>query len=242
MNSVISQPMYLPWCGLFEQIRLCDVFVYYNDVQFSKGSFTNRVQIKANNREGIEWLTIPLTNLKLGININQLLINQKIDWKNGHRLLLEQNYYGAPFYSEMKKLVEELLAYETESLSEFAIKSMEIILRYFELDKNKSFFKSSDLNISGKSSQRVLDIVTHFKCNKYVTGHGASKYLDHYLFEKKGIEVEYIDYRKNVYPQMNGPFTPYVSIIDLIANTGKNGIDYINSSTVNWKKFITVNS
>ena len=43
---VISQPMLFPWVGMFEQIRLADVYVHYTDVQFSKGSFVNRVQIK----------------------------------------------------------------------------------------------------------------------------------------------------------------------------------------------------
>ena len=46
MKVVISQPMLFPWVGMLEQIMLADVFVHYADVQFSKGSFTNRVQIK----------------------------------------------------------------------------------------------------------------------------------------------------------------------------------------------------
>ena len=75
MKAVISQPMYFPWVGMFEQVRLCDIFVYYNDVQFSKGSFTNRVQIKAPNNEGFKWLTVPLKDLKLGSLINKTYIN-----------------------------------------------------------------------------------------------------------------------------------------------------------------------
>ena len=49
MNIVISQPMYFPWMGFFQQIAIADVFIFYSDVQFSKGSFTNRVQIKTSN-------------------------------------------------------------------------------------------------------------------------------------------------------------------------------------------------
>ena len=47
---VISQPMLFPWVGMFEQVALADVFVHYDDVQFSKGSFTNRVQLKTARR------------------------------------------------------------------------------------------------------------------------------------------------------------------------------------------------
>ena len=38
MNVVISQSMYFPWVGMLEQIRLADVFVFYDDVQFSKAA------------------------------------------------------------------------------------------------------------------------------------------------------------------------------------------------------------
>ena len=44
---VISQPMLFPWIGIFEQIKLSDVYVHYDDAQLPQGrSFINRVQIK----------------------------------------------------------------------------------------------------------------------------------------------------------------------------------------------------
>ncbi|NBX37756.1 MAG: hypothetical protein EBR10_11170, partial [Planctomycetes bacterium] len=46
MRIVISQSMYFPWVGFLEQMSLADIFVVYDDVQFSKGSFTSRVQAK----------------------------------------------------------------------------------------------------------------------------------------------------------------------------------------------------
>ena len=48
---VISQPMYFPWVGFLSQISMASTIIWLDDVQFSKGSFTNRVQIKnSNNR------------------------------------------------------------------------------------------------------------------------------------------------------------------------------------------------
>ena len=44
---VVSQPMFLPWVGLFEQVRLADVFIHYDDVQLPQGgNFMSRVQLK----------------------------------------------------------------------------------------------------------------------------------------------------------------------------------------------------
>jgi len=237
MKIVISQPMYFPWYGMFEQIRLSDVLVYYDDVQFSKGSFTNRVQIKADNAEGFKWLSLPLDKLKLGDNINDVRIDQKKNWKKEHLDLLKNNYGNAPFYPEMIQIVNSLFDYNTDNLSEFTIQSMKLVLAYFGMDRKLTVARSAELNIPGKSTQRVFDIVKHFNCNTYITGHGAKNYFDHLLFENNNIDVQYIDYKKNEYPQLFGKFNPYVSILDLIANTGKEGIKYINSTTVNWKTF-----
>ena len=60
----ISQPMYFPWAGMLEQMRLADVWVHLDDAQFSKGGFFNRVQIKTD--QGTPWLTVPLAESKLG--------------------------------------------------------------------------------------------------------------------------------------------------------------------------------
>ena len=39
---VISQPMYFPWVGFLSQISMASTIIWLDDVQFSKGSFTNR--------------------------------------------------------------------------------------------------------------------------------------------------------------------------------------------------------
>jgi hypothetical protein len=72
----------------------------------------------------------------------------------------------------------------------------------------------------------------------YLTGMGALRYLNFDLFENAGIKVEFIDYAKTSYPQLNNNFNPYVSILDLITNTGKHGTKYMNSQPVYYKEFI----
>ena len=100
------------------------------------------------------------------------------------------------------------------------------------------FFTSSQLGIGGKSSQRLFDISANFGADVYITGMGALRYMDFDLFDKGGITVEFMDYAKTPYPQINGDFNPHVSILDLIANTGKDGIKYMDSNTMKYDKFI----
>jgi hypothetical protein len=97
---------------------------------------------------------------------------------------------------------------------------------------------SNALGIDGASSSRVLDIVLALGGRRYITGHGARNYLDHGLFEEAGVRVEYMDYQRLPYPQQHGQFTPYVSVLDLIANCGPEGRKFICSGSVYWKEFI----
>lgn len=236
MKVVISQPMFFPWVGMFEQIRLSDIYVHYTDVQFSKGSFTNRVQIKT--AQGTTWLTVPLTGPRLGQAINEVRINEASDWRGKHLGLLGQAYADAPYCEDMLGLVRQTYYSRFETIDELSICSMNAVLDYFGMADGTRFFSSPLLQVSGRSSQRVLDIVRAVGGDLYITGHGAKNYLDHELFEQHGIRVEYMAYRKTPYPQLHGEFTPYVSILDLIANTGKNGIDRIHSGTAYWKDCI----
>ena len=69
----VHQPNILPWVGYFQKLMNSDTFIFLDDVQFSKGSYTNRVQININGEA--KWLTIPVSS-SLGALINSIEINQ----------------------------------------------------------------------------------------------------------------------------------------------------------------------
>jgi len=230
----ISQPMFFPWIGIFEQIRLCDIFVHYDDVQFPHGrSFMSRVQIKTH--DGIKWLTIPVKRKKQQL-MREVLIDYATNWESKHLKTLEYSYRRAPFVDDMIAIVEGVYSQNMLSLSELNICGIEKIAEYFNL--NVTFLISSNLGTNTHSSEKLLDICLLVNADSYITGHGAKNYLDHELFEQNQIHVEYMDYKRSPYQQLHGAFDPHVSILDLIANRGKSGIQYIHSKTKSWKDVI----
>ncbi len=234
-KAVISQSMYFPWVGLLEQVRLADIFVHYDDVPLARG-FYNRVQIK--NSNGVQWMTIPLRNWERGQLISEVLVDENRDWKKKHIETLRHAYRKSPFFSEMMDLVEEVFSKNGKTLAEVSRESISALCRYFNLNEKTKFINSNDLKIAGASTQRLNDICLFLDANIYITGHGAKNYLDHEIFERSNIRVEYMNYQKIVYPQLHGDFTPYVSGLDLVANCGREGIKYIISDSIDWKKFI----
>jgi len=236
VNIVISQPMFFPWVGMFEQIRLADVYVHYSDVPFSKGSFVNRVQVKT--AHGIVWMTVPLSKQQLGQPICEVRINYQKDWRHKHRELLRQAYARTPYQDDVLQIVDSVCSEPHATLDELSKASIAAVCGYLGLEESRRFLDIRELDVGGGSSQRVLDTVLALDGDTYTTGLGARNYLDHELFEAANVRVNYMDYRKTPYPQMHGEFTPYVSILDLIANTGGESGDYIHSESIYWKEFL----
>lgn len=227
--------MYFPWVGLLEQMRLAKLYVRYDDVQFSKGSFTNRVQIKG--ALGSQWLTVPLKKFSSGATIDAIEIDSAQNWQSKHLAALTQAYSHAAYFQEMRNLVEFVFDQSHRNIGDLAYASQMHLLAYFDLNPTLQALDVKSLGILGQSSQRVLGVVRHLGGNEYITGHGASKYLDNALFEQSGVDVQYMQYQKNSYPQLHGDFTPYVSALDLVANCGKQGASYIRSTTCSWRQF-----
>lgn len=232
VTVVITQPMYFPWVGMLEQMRIADVLVYLDDAQFSKGGLFNRVKIKS--PRGLNWLTVPLARQKLGSRINQMIPAGQ-EWRERHLDTLGQAYSEAPHAEAMLELANSVLTTNTGTLADLSASSMDALAEYFDVGRPERV-RSSDMRTEGSGSERVLSICKSLKASRYVTGHGAANYLDHESFEAAGISVEYMDYEMREYHQLHGDFTPFVSALDLVANQGTTGGEIIAPRTVSWKE------
>ncbi len=232
---VISQPMYFPWCGLIDQIRLADVYVHYDDVQLSRG-FYNRVQVKT--PQGTTMITVPLSNKHRDQKINESIISYESDWVSKHRSILINSYRKTAFLGDAIDLFDSVHSNRFETLSDLGIASIKALVSYFKLDGDVLFLDSSSLGIQGVSSKRLLDITKVLGGNRYLTGHGALNYLNHDLFEKSGVEVHYMNYSLREYAQVFGTYTPYVSALDAVAHLGSAAKNILQSTHLNWRDAI----
>lgn len=226
--------MFLPWVGLFEQVRLSDVFIHYDDVQLPQGrSFMSRVQIKSAN--GVSWLTVPIDHARSGKLLNEVVLVKSEEWRDKHLRTIRHAYARRPYFNLMFELVEKIYSRPTDHLAEFNINAIERIAEWLGLAPR--FIRSSAMGVTGASTERLVALCEAVDCDVYVSGHGALNYLDHQQFEDKNISVRYMDYRKVPYEQGQSEFTPYVSILDAIANCGERARDLLCSEGVYWRDF-----
>jgi hypothetical protein len=231
---VISQPLLFPWAGHFELMSVADIYVHLVDVQFADKSFTNRIQFKQ--AAGSTWMTIPIRDRAARKLICDI---EAIDepWRRKHRELVRHSLSKAPHLGDALALFDK--AYAAPRIVDLLIDSVESTAEYLGTSDRRKAVRSDALGVTTSGSQRILDIVRRLGGTRYVTAHGAANYLDHEAFECAGIAVEYIEYSKTPYPQLHGAFTPYVSVLDLVANAGNGARLAISPKLIPWRQFLS---
>src|SRR3954469_16903743 len=98
MKVVVLQSNYVPWKGYFDLIHDADLFVFYDEVKYTKNDWRNRNKIFTTN--GVQWLTIPISKDAVKQKISQVEIKDN-GWQELHYKSLFFGYKSAPFFNQL---------------------------------------------------------------------------------------------------------------------------------------------
>lgn len=222
---VVLQPGYLPWLGFFDQLERADTFVFYDDVAFDKNGWRNRNRIKT--AGGPLWLTVPVVTAgRASQPILEVVIDNGRPWARKHVRSIREAYARAPHAGRYLDPLAALLERPWERLVDLDLALIDAMAGWLGLS-GKRLLRSSALGVTGERSERLLNLCRHVGADTYLSGSAARDYLDVGLFEAAGIRVTWQDYRHPEYPQLHGPFIPYLSALDLILNLGPDSLDIV---------------
>lgn len=217
MRVAILQSNYIPWKGYFDIIGSVDLFIFHDDLQYTKGDWRNRNKIKT--PKGPEWLTVPC-----GTSEHRLICDVELastDWQRKHWNLIQTHYLKTPFFKQYRAFFEEIyLGRPWANLSEmnqYVIKAISIEL----LGIAVKFDDSRRYDLKSAKANRVIELLKKSGATTYLSGPAAKSYLDESAFATEGICLEWMSYADYPeYPQLHPPFDHGVSILDLLFNTG----------------------
>ena len=216
MTVSILQSNYIPWKGYFDIIAKSDVFVIYDEVQYTRRDWRNRNLIKTSN--GLKWLTIPV----LQDNYYQKICETKIlhgNWIKKHRSTIQMNYSKAPYFNDYKDIFFEVYDISLNNLSELNKLFIEKVCAVLSIETK--IIDSRELNLEGDKVGRLVDACRKLNATNYLSGPAAKNYINEGLFHQNKIKLEWMDYSNyKEYNQLYPPFEHGVSVIDLIFNEG----------------------
>jgi hypothetical protein len=225
----IIQSSYIPWRGYFDFIDSVDLFIIYDCVQYSTGSWRNRNQIKS--PTGLKWITVPV-NKKITLPIEQVLIaKHEKPWQVSHRSMLRANLEAAPFFKVAIQIWDEAVSANDLTISNLNVRLTKGICAY--LDITTPIVMSRDFNACGEKTERLIGILEKVGATVYLSGPTAQGYIDEALFRQHGIGLEFKSNDYPPYPQLWGEFIGTVTVLDLIANCGPDSRKYLKSRTAN---------
>ena len=219
----ILQSNYIPWKGYFDIISKVDLFVFHDDLQYTKGDWRNRNRILTPN--GPLWLTIPC-----GSNLKRLICEVELNdhsWQKKHWATIENNYRKAPYFNKYKDFFKSFYFDQNWATLSEANQSLIKSISKELLGLSTKFEDSRKYNLENSKAERVIELLVKTDADYYLSGPAAKDYLIPEMFKAQNIQLEYMDYSNyKEYQQLHDPFEHAVSIIDLVFNVGDEMNDY----------------
>jgi hypothetical protein len=217
----ILQPSYLPWIGYFEQIQSVDIFVFLDDVQYTR-DWRNRNRIKTST--GPQWLTVPVHASDAGgiLPVSHVRICRDRHWPAKHQRALRQHYGACPWFKPYSPGLFALLQQPWSLLCELNIAVIRWMCECFGIATPMA--RASELRLPADckrgKNEHLIAIMTALGATRFYEGAAGRNYIDAGLFASHGLEVVFQNHIPRPYPQRYGSFVSHLSAIDLLFNCG----------------------
>ncbi|MGE5893560.1 MAG: WbqC family protein [bacterium] len=219
----ILQPGYLPWLGFFEQMYRSDVFVYLDDVQYTKNDWRNRNRIKT--QTGVQWLTVPVS-FRFGQEIREAKIDNSNLWSKKHLQSLKTWYGKSSFFKKYIEELDGLFRQRWDYLIDLDIQLVKWLMD--KLGLTTKTVLSSEIPVQTEDRQlRLIEICKTLESHYLYEGKSGQSYIDIHLFEAQGVTVEFQNYPHPYYHQLwlkEQGFISHLSILDLLFNHGPDSL------------------
>lgn len=213
------QPDFFPYMGYFYKMFQSDIFVFSDNVQYSKSGRHNYNEILTAN--GPLRFTLPVHYHCVDINKMEIAADKNTVQKMLKTLV--QEYRKAEHFDKVFPVIEMLLqkAPSARNLAEFNTECLFELAERFGLG-GKTFLLSSDLPLEGRRDERIISMCKCTGADAYYSGTAAKDYHIESDYEKNGITLMYSDYEPIAYPQVGGKSVINMSVIDYVFNCGFN--------------------
>lgn len=215
MKIAIMQPYFLPYIGYFQLINAVDKFVILDSVNFIKSGWINRNNILLNGKS--HRFTINIKNESSNVLIKDVYLldgYKGLKKLNSLRKTIDQSYKKAPYFTTVYDIIEDILSFKSETLTELILYSLKRITNYLQID-TEIIPTSTHYENGFKGQDRIIHICKEEKSEHYVNPIGGVDIYDKALFKANGICLSFLKSRDIEYKQFSFEFVPWLSIIDV---------------------------
>lgn len=214
MKSIaIMQPYFFPYIGYFQLIKAVDLFVMYEDIQYTKKGWINRNRFLLNGKEKV--FTLPLKKASSFLSV----MNREIsaDFKKDRFLnQLREAYRQAPYFEKVFPCIEKIVLQNESNLFAYIRNSILNICKYLMIDTEIITSSAVQMNSLLRGKHKVMTICKSVDTDIYINPIGGQEMYSKQEFSVQGIELKFLKTKTIEYKQFSNEFVPWLSIIDVM--------------------------
>jgi len=218
----IHQPNFLPWPGFFHKWMSADVMVLLDTVQYEKNEWQNRNRIKT--ASGAQWITVPV-NYRYPQKIKEVMIADR-RWVHKVCSSIEQSYAKAPYFKTYWPSVREALNSDYSRLKDLNMALIRLIGD--AVGCTSPLWLASEFEADHTDpTERLIQLCIAVKGDAYLSGQEGRTYLQWERFAQSELALYFQQIEAPEYSQLHGDFVPYLSVLDMLFNTGTDAAEII---------------
>lgn len=207
----IKQPYFMPYIGFWQEVKLVDKYVFFDDVNFINRGWINRNYILIGGQK--QLFSLSLEDKSQNKLINEIKISDDFS-----KLLktISMAYKKAPYYKQTISLLESIFGYEDKNLARFVGNSIETVSKWLGFDTEFVYSSALDNDKALRRQDKIIDICENVGAGYYFDSTGALELYEKETFKNHGIQLQFIKSRITPYKQFNNEFVAGLSIIDVL--------------------------
>jgi hypothetical protein len=238
MKVAVMQPYFFPYLGYFSLIHSVEHFMFFDDVQYLKKSWMSRNRLLNIEKEEPYFIRPTLIKPDYKALYTSVKLDNLDNWKKKISEQLNGYKHKAPFFHEIKLLIEQVLEGNYDYLTTFNINSTIAISKALGL--NTKFDKYTDHDFWFEEKPREGDwgrvIANEIKASSYINSPGGESFIFPEKFSEINIKLGFIQPTLKPYNQNNETFVSGLSIIDVLVFNGiEETANMISQYEIKWK-------
>ncbi len=216
MTIAIMQPYFCPYIGYWQLMKIVDVFVVYDNIEYTKKGWINRNRILIDGKD--EYISLSLKKDSDYLNVNERFLSEQFHLKEIRKITnkITEAYRKAPMFNEIMPMIEKILLCHHKNLFDYIYNSL-LTWKDF-LNINTKIIKSSSLSIDiekYKGQDKVIAICKSLNADQYINPIGGLELYSVERFKEHNIKLNFIKSKDIIYQQFKNIFVPWLSIIDV---------------------------
>ena len=224
----VMPPYFFPYIGYFQLLHAVDLWIMYDNIEFTKGKYHNRNFLVFNGKR--EVFTVNLKKTSDFAMIGDREISLEYRQKTCNKILsrIQQNYRKAPYFNEVFPWVKDVFEFPDNNLFNFADHSVKKVAEYLGIKTEIITSSSIDIDHSLRNKYRLFEFCKHFNIQYYLNPEGGVSLYNKEEFAQKGIDLHFHYAHQPEYHQIHSEkFEPYLSIIDIMMHCSVSEIQEI---------------